>query len=165
MNWEAIGALAEVAGAIGVILSLVYLGFQIRLNSKQISENSNFIESSIYQSVNDSVLGWHALIAKDRDVANIWKKIRAGLDIEEEERAQAWGLVSMVFITIEGQHKHFESGVISRAPLDQQGVKQLLESPYVAHWLNKNACSMLLPTFVEELNKIKENEAYNLTNG
>ena len=35
MNWEAIGTIAEVIGAIGVIVTLVYLAHQIRDNTKQ----------------------------------------------------------------------------------------------------------------------------------
>ena len=34
MNWEAIGAIAEAIGAAGVIASLVYLGSQIRSNTR-----------------------------------------------------------------------------------------------------------------------------------
>jgi hypothetical protein len=30
VNWEAIGAIAELAGAVGVIASLVFVGFQVR---------------------------------------------------------------------------------------------------------------------------------------
>ena len=36
MNWEAIGAIAELLGAIGVIASLIYLATQIRQNSRQL---------------------------------------------------------------------------------------------------------------------------------
>jgi len=35
MNWEAIGTIAEVVGALGVIVTLVYLALQIRDNTKQ----------------------------------------------------------------------------------------------------------------------------------
>lgn len=33
MNWEAVGAIGEVIGAIGVIVTLAYLAIQIRQNS------------------------------------------------------------------------------------------------------------------------------------
>ena len=33
MNWEAIGAVAELLGAIGVIVSLMYLASQVRRNT------------------------------------------------------------------------------------------------------------------------------------
>ena len=36
MNWEAIGAIAELLGAFGVIASLIYLATQIRQNSRQL---------------------------------------------------------------------------------------------------------------------------------
>ena len=38
MNWEALGAIAELLGAIGVILTLLYLSRQIDNNSKQLEE-------------------------------------------------------------------------------------------------------------------------------
>ena len=36
MNWEALGAVAELLGAIGVIVTLIYLSRQISHNSKQL---------------------------------------------------------------------------------------------------------------------------------
>ena len=36
MNWDAIGAVGEIIGAIGVILTLFYLAFQIRQNTKAV---------------------------------------------------------------------------------------------------------------------------------
>jgi len=36
MNWEALGAVAELLGAIGVIATLVYLSAQIRHNNDQL---------------------------------------------------------------------------------------------------------------------------------
>ena len=40
MNWDAIGAIAELLGAVGVIASLVYLAGQIRHSREQMSENT-----------------------------------------------------------------------------------------------------------------------------
>ncbi|MEJ2140721.1 MAG: hypothetical protein P8Y61_15065 [Gammaproteobacteria bacterium] len=39
MNWEAIGAIGEIIGAIGVILTLGYLAYQIRQNTAQLEQN------------------------------------------------------------------------------------------------------------------------------
>jgi len=36
MNWEALAAIAELLGAIGVIVTLIYLSVQIRQNSNQL---------------------------------------------------------------------------------------------------------------------------------
>jgi hypothetical protein len=48
MNWEAIGAVGEVAGAAGVIASLIYLAVQVRQNTRS-------VEAATYQSVAESL--------------------------------------------------------------------------------------------------------------
>ena len=40
MNWDAIGAIGEVLGAVGVIASLFYLGTQIRQNTRSLKASS-----------------------------------------------------------------------------------------------------------------------------
>jgi hypothetical protein len=50
MNWDAIGAVAELLGALGVIASLVYLG-------RQINHNSEIVQASTNQAVADSRRG------------------------------------------------------------------------------------------------------------
>jgi hypothetical protein len=39
VNWDAIGAISELIGALAVVLSLVYLALQIRQNTKQLEQN------------------------------------------------------------------------------------------------------------------------------
>jgi len=52
MNWEAIGAVAEMIAAVGVILTLGYLAFQIRQNTQQLAQNER---TSIAAAVNVAV--------------------------------------------------------------------------------------------------------------
>lgn len=40
MNWDAVGATAEVVGAIGVLASLIYLAIQIRHNSSSVDSST-----------------------------------------------------------------------------------------------------------------------------
>jgi hypothetical protein len=51
MNWDAIGAIAELLGAIGVIASLVYLATQIRHSRDQMSQNTRALRATAYQDV------------------------------------------------------------------------------------------------------------------
>ena len=47
MNWEAIGAVAELLAAIGVIVSLVYLASQIRHSREQMRQNTRAVEAQV----------------------------------------------------------------------------------------------------------------------
>ena len=40
MNWDAVGAIGEIVGAFGVIVTLGYLAVQVRENSRQVRSNS-----------------------------------------------------------------------------------------------------------------------------
>ena len=40
MNWDAISAVAEIAGVIAVVVSLVYVGFQVRQNTMQLRQDN-----------------------------------------------------------------------------------------------------------------------------
>ena len=51
MNWDAIGAIAELLGAIGVIASLVYLATQIRQSRNQMVENTRALQAGTYQDL------------------------------------------------------------------------------------------------------------------
>jgi hypothetical protein len=47
MNWEAIGAVGEILGAVAVVVSLVYLATQIRQNSRSVNiESERFLNES-----------------------------------------------------------------------------------------------------------------------
>ena len=64
MNWEAIGVIAEVVGAIGVIASLVYLSIQIKSTTKQlrfdasqtVAESIDRAFDPLYTAPNASIL-------------------------------------------------------------------------------------------------------------
>ena len=62
MNWEAIGAIGEVAGAIGVIATLLYLAVQIRQNTRAIRLNTFHSISEGFRS-QASLVGGSELVA------------------------------------------------------------------------------------------------------
>jgi len=65
MNWEAVGAVGEMAGAVGVIVTLAYLARQMRVNT--IALQNETIRDSM-QMVIDS----YSTVIADEDVAAIY---------------------------------------------------------------------------------------------
>ena len=87
MNWEAVGAIAETVGAIGVILSLVYLSVQIRSNTEQ-------LRFSARQSVAESLdRAFDPIYAEP--CLSIWQKGHNNIDeLTEAERLVFNGLMA-----------------------------------------------------------------------
>ena len=74
MNWEAIGALAELAGAAGVVLTLVYLSVQLRQNTRAIQGSEVTYRSNLEMATNARFFDLRRDIYSDPELASIWTR-------------------------------------------------------------------------------------------
>lgn len=95
MNWTAIGAAAEFIAAIGVIASLVYVGFQIR-------QNTISVTASAHRAINDKFISVNEFIAGD---SNLMKAFLAGRERLEEFAEMDKGRFIVIMMNI---FLHFE---------------------------------------------------------
>ena len=95
MNWEAIGAIGEFAGAGGVILSLLYLALQIKRQNVE----------SRFAAAHELVVQTNAFFgaaAENKEVATIWVKGIENFDaLDRIEKARFLADVSRTFRSTE----------------------------------------------------------------
>jgi hypothetical protein len=92
MNWDAIGAIAELLGAVGVIASLIYLAKQIRHSGEQMQENTRAARSAAYQQFENSI---HDRAMSQVTVPGLARIVMLGMsDLEQldEEEGQQFAL-------------------------------------------------------------------------
>ena len=95
MNWEAIGALAELAGALGVIASLVYLAVQIRQNTRSAREATS-------HSLLHDLQQFRSLIAQDPEVARVYREgLRDLRSLNDDDRWRFGALMQFIFSVFE----------------------------------------------------------------
>ena len=110
MNWDAVGAIAELIAAIGVIASLVYVGFQIRQNTLSVT-------ASAHRAINDKFISVNEFIAKDAETLRAFLVGRERIeDLDEVGKARFFTIMMNVF-------QHFEDAFF-------QHRKGLLEDQY-----------------------------------
>ena len=89
MNWDAIAAIAELAGALAVIATLVYLTVQLR-------QNSALLKASIATASRESTNQLTGLLASDREALRVFY---AGLenrgDLEKLDRQHFDAMMSL----------------------------------------------------------------------
>lgn len=73
MNWDAIGAIGEVVGAIGVMLTLGYLAYQIRQNTNQLEQNALTARASAQTAVNTALRENRQSIFETSEMAEIFE--------------------------------------------------------------------------------------------
>ena len=79
------GAIGEIVGGVGVIVTLLYLATQIRQNTKQVA-------SSSLQAMSQRVEARMMAAAANSEFANIIRRWRDGEELTEDElfQAQNW---------------------------------------------------------------------------
>ena len=89
MNWEAVGAIGEIAGALAVIITLVYLSAQVRQNTKA-------SRLAAIQAANENSSRFSELIATDPELSElVWRGMREPDSLDEAETRRcvaAWNV-------------------------------------------------------------------------
>jgi hypothetical protein len=101
VNWDAVGALAELAGALGVIVTLGYLAVQIRQNSKLLS-------ASVADSSRDAYNELGRILGTSADAARVYTAgVEDPAQLAPEEVTQ---FHSLCHLAVNAVHQRFQSG-------------------------------------------------------
>lgn len=162
MNWNAIGAIAEVVGAVAVIITLAYLAIQIRQNTRM---NASALRQSFYDYTARQMLHgtdsaeFSALLAKAGTTDEA---------LSPGERLQISRMFLAVFVGYQGayfQHKH---GALGQS--DWKTCRALLRSFWLFKgkecadlWIQFKTGGFLDDGFIDECELLqKEAEEYAL---
>lgn len=108
MDWDAIGALAELVGAVGVIASLVYLASQIR-------QNTNAMRGTAHESSVARNTSWTIAIGSSAQVAALLTKGHSDYhSLSSEERYQYTHMLTAMFLGAEATFHQYKRGNLER---------------------------------------------------
>jgi len=82
-NWELFSRIIEMVGILTVIVTLIYLAIQVRLNSKQLDRTFQSTKTQNWQSISKNFNTWREMVLSS-DNADIW--IRGINNLDELNR-------------------------------------------------------------------------------
>jgi hypothetical protein len=113
MNWDAIGAIGEVVGAVAVVASLVYLARQIRQNSSLVEQSALATRAEAAAVSAGHGADSFRRIAGDAELSRIWQLGTARPDqLGEDELHRLDLLILAQFIEINASYELHRSGVL-----------------------------------------------------
>ena len=134
MNWEAIGAVGEVLGALGVIATLGYLAVQIRLNTR-------VVRTSNFQNLMSANKSFTSAIAENEDVADIYQRGLVSFNqLSDTEQIRFNMLISEPFTSAQLSYQLNKRGLIDELLYEghQASTALLFAAPGVREWWSKN---------------------------
>ncbi len=129
MNWEALGAIAETIGAIGVIGSLLYLALQIRQGNRDASVQA-------HQGIGQEYTAHSAIVTSEAHSTAFLKGLNSYTSLEPEERLK-FDYCIAGYINL-AEHAMLLSGTGKAATVpdmyEQYVSKRLFSYPGVKDW-------------------------------
>jgi len=106
LDWNAIGALAELIGALAVIASLVYLASQVR-------EGSRALQTTMRDSAFHSLAEWNYAVMADTDLCWVFQEGCRNFDVlDEKQKARFLHAAYSFFKIFENLYLHTLDGSI-----------------------------------------------------
>jgi hypothetical protein len=129
MNWDAVGALAELAGAVGVILSLLYLAAQIR-QSSTIARATGF--QTLVENLNLSV----AELQNPEFAPLFLRGSRSYKNLEVEERLRFGVFLSGMAARFATTLEFERSGIVNPSMVQAHAeiMRSIFQGPGVREW-------------------------------
>ena len=149
MNWEAVGAIANLLAALGVIATLIYLAIQIRQNTKA-------VRSSSIQNLVQSLSTTAQAAVENTHIIPLLLKANAGAGaLTEEERTQLHFWFIMTIRRFEGVYFQRDLGFVDAAVIEgfeRSHIAILASKSGQAWWTSsKEIFNSGFVTYVEEL--------------
>lgn len=106
INWTAVGAVGELIGAIGVMITVVYLALQVRQNTRS-------VRGSVHDSLAASLEHLNRPLVENGDLARALGKVTEDwYAASEEDRARVVHFYSAAFKLFENVHYQHSQGLI-----------------------------------------------------
>ena len=160
MNWDALGAIAELLGAIAVFLTLAYLTVQVRQNSKALELQNKFSAAQIMQARTDTVMQWNSVIlGSEQNIAanSLAMNLLRGQELNDADpsnRARARLILVMTRALYENVFLQYKEGFLTDNFYEGMEPQIAL---YAKNWLEQNVA--MSSDFREEVTRIHNKSA------
>ncbi len=145
MNWDAIGAVAELAGALAVVASLIYVGFQLK-------QNTAAVRGERYHSISSDMVAIYSSWADSEHIPNLILRFidrQARIDdFEADDLIRVRLLFHLTFRLVEDIFRQVQEGNLPASALEQFGANSWLSAP-IAHDLWPRIKANYADDFVE----------------
>jgi hypothetical protein len=162
MNWAAVGAIGEVAGAVAVVATLFYLGRQIRQNSDSLNRSNDYARANAIQQANSHYGQVFAELVRDAELASIYQRALAGESLDPTETVRFQAFVNTFFAWLENFFSQTEAE-LGFVEVEERGsdfihlihpyFRQLVETDAGRTWWETDAQSLYSIDFREAVNR------------
>jgi hypothetical protein len=119
VNLDALGSIGDFVGGIAVVVTLVYLAFQIRQNTNQVRQSIRFARAQALRET--MTTGWVFEIARDPALSVLYSTgLRSPEQLSEADKVRFLFLLGTIFGELERNHMMYEQDLLTAERWDAQ---------------------------------------------
>lgn len=159
MNWDALGAMGEIAGAIAVIATLFFLARQLQVNTRELEKTNEYQKTTSVVTSNEIYNEVWRPIMLDPDLAEIYHKGSTGKPLTDIEALRYCTFLNTLLAYLEAAMEtpsdlfwsSFEGAEVKKAGFDQFNplLERLFHHPAARDWLDTDAPHLFTKNFMD----------------
>ena len=100
MDWDSVGAIGEIIGAVAVVVSLFYVGSQVK-------QNATSVRGQTHESITRTMVDVNLLLASDPDLSVAISRANAGKELSNEQYQRTLNVLgASLRIAATAHHQH-----------------------------------------------------------
>jgi len=141
MNWDAITAIAEILGVVAVVVSLIYVGFQVRQNTQQLRHDN------LRQTVRGTLDANWFYHRDDRAFEVFRSGVQGFENLKAKDRALFHSIIVDLAFNFEVVRNMEQSGLVDRTAVEinQRFLIGILATPGGREWLQLAEATLPMP--------------------
>ena len=88
MNWDALGAISEIIGAVAVLVTLFYLAAQIKMQNRELEKSNENVTAQLSVDLNNMFINNFDALMRDKEFVEIYLKGMSNQPLDEIEIIQ-----------------------------------------------------------------------------
>ena len=137
MNLQKWALIGEILGAVAVVVSLGFVGYQLQQSNEQAALNTQALERAAYQRLTDGISEFNLTTIQSPELRVARRKVRSGAELTTDEASVLSAFLYLAYRNGDLAYLQYQQGIIGEQRL-LSGLGLLINNlhiPYVqAHW-------------------------------
>ena len=133
MNWDAVGAIGEIVGAIAVIVTIGYLALQMRRNTRS-------VRSAAAQQILEGLAEFNQFLSSDPLINDLWwRGLQDPASLTKDELRRLFTLAASLIQRFELLFLNHRQGFVPREVWEaqSQNIERVCNTPGIQHWFSE----------------------------
>jgi hypothetical protein len=149
MNWDALGAIANLLAAVGVLASLIYLALQVR-------QNTQWLRQQAFQLGTNEVRRWAAQLTGSAEVSDIFLRGQTDLQsLKPSEKLRFTMLIFEICSIWATYQEHNDQDFLGLRDSAEQSITRWIRQGWFTGWFAQNG-HMMSPNFKQFVRQVTE---------